>query len=197
MDTSAPSFRSLTAKLTRLQYTAIIKDESEDGGTISLLKMKGKDIRVLVEIAHPAERYLAFGERKLEVYNPKAATVQEVDLGKERGLVDQFLLLGFGIPGRELSKNYAVRYGGEEKIGDQKASRLDLTPKSSKVLEHYNKVQLWIADPGGYPVRQKLVEPSGNYWQFTYSSVKLNAPLSAAQLQLKLPPNVKREYPQR
>ena len=31
-----------------------------------------------------------------QIYYPKSNTVEEYDLGKERAMIDQFLLLGFG-----------------------------------------------------------------------------------------------------
>ncbi|MFN7925397.1 MAG: hypothetical protein U0Q16_35185 [Bryobacteraceae bacterium] len=197
MDASAAGFRSLTANIARVQYTAIIDDKSEDGGNVSLLKTKGKDVRALVEITRPAPRALALNEHKAEVFNPKANTIQEIDLGKQKGMVDQFLLLGFGVGSKELAKNYAIKYVAEEAVAGQKASKLELTPKSGDVLRHVKKIELWVSDPHGYPVQHKFIEPSGNYWLYTWSNVKLNPGLKPEQLQIKAPPNVKREYPQR
>ena len=121
--------------------------------------------------------------------------MEEYDLGKHKSLVEQFLLLGFGGTGKELQKNYAVKYLGEETVDGQKASRIELIPKSAQVKESYNKLELWISSPGGYPVKQKLFQPSGNYSSVTYSDVKWNPELAPDQLALKLPPQVKRIFP--
>jgi outer membrane lipoprotein-sorting protein len=197
MDAASPSFRGVTAQLTRLIHTAVINDDSQETGAFSLLRVKGREPRVLIRIEKPDQRIVALSERKAEIYNPKAAVVQEFDLGKQKGLVDQFLLLGFGVSGKDLRKSYAVKYLGEATVGGQKCSRLDLTPKSGQVKEHFSHIELCIAEPGAYPVRQKLFEPSGNFTDITYENVKLNPSLRPDDLALNLPKNVKREFPQR
>jgi outer membrane lipoprotein-sorting protein len=58
-------------------------------------------------------------------------------------------------------------------------------------------MEIWMAEDGSLPVQQKVVLPSGNYTMFTYSNIKYNPPLTDEDLSLKLPKNVKREYPQR
>jgi outer membrane lipoprotein-sorting protein len=196
MDAAAESFRGISAKISRVMHTAIINDNSTDGGTFRMIK-KGKDVRVLIQLDRPEPKSIAFDTRTAQIFNPKTNTVQVIDLGKQKSLVEQFLLLGFGSSGKELSKNYEIKYLGEESISSQKASRLELTPKSAKVREHYSKIELWIAANGGHPVQQKLNEPSGNYMLMTYIDIKLNPALTASELELKLPPDVKREYPQR
>jgi outer membrane lipoprotein-sorting protein len=197
MDQAAPGFRGMTARIDRVMHTAIINDDSADSGTIAMMRGKGKDVRVLLDFTRPERRAIAFNSKTAEVFNPKINTVQIFDLGKQKSLVEQFLLLGFGASGKELVRAYNIRYVGEEAVGKAKASRLELTPKSDKVREHYTKIELWIASEGGHPVQQKLYEPSGNYMRMTYSDIKLNPGLEAAKLQLTLPADVKREYPQR
>jgi len=197
MDAAAPGFRGLTARISRITYTAVIKDSSEEQGQISLLRVKGKDIRVLTEITRPDHKFFTIGDGKVEIYTPKIATVQEIDLTRHKSLMEQFLLLGFGASGKDLVKSYSVRMAGSETIAGVKASHLELIPKSAQVKSHYNRIDLWIADPGGYPVRQKLNEPSGNYLMVTYSDIRLNPDLKPAELRLKLPAGVKREYPQK
>jgi len=197
MDSSAPSFRGVTAQLKRLTHTAVINDDSVETGSFSLLKAKGREPRVLIHIEKPDERLVALNERKAEIYNPKAQVVQEFDLGKQKGLVDQFLLLGFGVSGKDIRKSYEVKYVGEDAVSGQACSRLELTPRSPQVKEHFNRIELCIAESGGYPVRQKLIEPSGNFTDIMYSGVKLNPAIQADELALKLPKNVKREFPQR
>lgn len=197
MDAAAPAFRGVSARLSRLTHTAVINDDSHESGSFSLLKNKGRDPRVLIRIEKPDQRLVALNERTAEVYNPKAAVVQQFDLGKQKGLVDQFLLLGFGVSGKDIRKSYAVTFQGEAAVAGQKCSQLELIPKSGQVKEHFNRIELCIAEPGAYPVRQKLIEPSGNFTDITYSDVKVNPALRPDDLALKLPKNVKREFPQR
>ncbi len=197
MDTAAPQFRSMTARMDRLNHVAVIDDNSNETATIRVLRIKAKDIRVALEFTKPDNKQVGISERKVEVYYPKSNKVEEWDLGKYKSMVDQFILLGFGTSGKDLQKAYKAKFLNEDSIASQKCMRIELDPKDPKVKQHYSKFELCIADPGGYPVLQKLIEPSGNYTTITYSDIKLNADLRLETMSLKFPAGVKREYPQR
>ena len=197
MDQNGPSFKSLTGNLNALNYTKVIDDKAEESGTIAVKKNKPKDVQFLVDFTKPDPRTVSFRGRKAEIFYPKIKTVQEYDLGKQSNMVESFLLLGFGATGKDLASNYDVKYVGEETINGQKASHLELIPKSADTRKSLSKLELWMSEDGTYPVRQKIYDPSGNYRVFTYSDVKVNPALSADAVTLKLPSGVKREYPQR
>jgi len=197
MDAAAPQFRSMTARMDRLTHVAVIDDNSNETATMRVLRIKAKDIRVALDFTKPDVKQVGINDRKVEVYYPKTNTVQEWDLGKYKSLVDQFILLGFGTSGKDLQKAYTVEYLKEDSVAGQKCSRIELQPKDSKVKQHYTRFELCIAAPGGYPVLQKLIEPSGNFTAITYSDIKLNVALRPESLALDLPAGVKREYPQK
>jgi outer membrane lipoprotein-sorting protein len=196
MDSAAPKFVSMTANVSRDSYTKVIEDHSVASGTFALKKGKGGDLQMRMDITSPDPASYAFHGKKAETYLPKINTVREYDLGKYSDLVDQFLLLGFGASGKELQAKYDVNVLGEETVAGQKTYHLELIPKSEKIRHTYSKMELWMAENGDYPVQQKIIEPSGNYLLVTYKDVKLNVPLTKDQLNLQLPKNVKREYPQ-
>ena len=129
------------------------------------------------------------------MYLPKAQTVQEYDVSKYKGLVDQFLLLGFGSTSKELATAYTVSYGGLETINNEKATRIELVPKSQDLLAHLKRVDLWISDASGVPLQQKLFSSGNDYDVATYSNTKINPNIPDAALKLNLPKGVKREYP--
>lgn len=192
MDQNAPKFTGLSADLTRVTYTKVIDEKTTETGSMSL-KKQGRELKVLIDFVKPDVKTVAFQGRKAEVYYPKLKTVQEYDIGKQRGLVDQFLLVGFGTTGKDLKANYAIKYVGEESIGGKKAYKLELTPSSDQIKDKLRGMELWISDSGSYPVQQKFIQPSGDYYLFTYSGVKLNPQLSDDALKLNLPKGVKRE----
>jgi outer membrane lipoprotein-sorting protein len=196
MNQAAPSFRQMTADIKKVDYTAIINDTSVESGSI-WIRRDGKQMEMRTEITTPDAKMAGIHDDTAEVYYPKINTVQIYDLGKMRGLVDQFLLLGFGTTGKDLQANYLIRQGGEAAIEGQTATRLDMTPKSPKVLESYKLVQMWIPNGSAYPVRIRLVQPSDNYYEVTYSNLKLNPNLPARNFRLQLPANVHKEYPQK
>jgi outer membrane lipoprotein-sorting protein len=198
MDQSAGAFNSMSANLRKVQHTEVINDNSEESGTILLKREKGaRDLTSLVNFTKPDNRTIALRDKKAEIYYPKMNTVQEYNLARYSDLVDQFMLVGFGTAGKELAANYDIKLVGEENVAGKAAVKLELTPKTAARRQQLKRFDLWVADGGAYPVQQRFVQPSGDYTMFTYSDVKLNAPVSDEALRLKLPKNVKREHPQR
>ncbi len=196
LDAAAATFKSLRADIVRVKYTAILDDRSEESGSMAILR-SGKDMRARILITKPNERAVSFQGDEVEIFYPKINTVQIFDVGKNRGLIDQFLLLGFGSSGKDIAKAYNVKVAGQEKIHGIDTTKIVLTPKSAKVRESLKSVEMWIPDGQAYPVRQKFVEPSDDYMEVTYRNSKVNPGLTPADLKLDLPPGVKREYPQK
>jgi len=196
MDREAATFHQMTANLIRTDYTAVLQDTSVESGTV-YMRRSGRKMEMRTEITKPEPKSAAFHDDTGEVYYPKINTVQIYNLGGNQALIDQVLLLGFGTTGKLLLSNYELKVGGEETIDGRSTTRLDMAPKSQKVLANFKLIQMWIPDNVGYPVRLRMVEPSGNYYQFTYSDVKLNPNLPASIFRLQLPANVKKEYPQK
>jgi outer membrane lipoprotein-sorting protein len=80
-------------------------------------------------------------------------------------------------------------------VNGEKATRLKLVPKSAKILEQIKNVELWIPLNAGHPVQQKVIQPGGDYYLFTYSDLKLNPGLPPDAFRLKLPADVHKEFP--
>lgn len=197
MDKSAAEFSSLTARVKKTGYTAVIKEPSTETGTFMIKRLKAGDVRVRMEIEKPDERSLALSRKKYEVFLPKINTVQEYDLGQYGKLVDQFMLLGFGTPVKEITKSYDMVVTGTDTIEGRQATRVELRPKAANVKEHLKLVEMWIPLNDGNPIQQKFLQPSGDYTQSTYTDVKVNPLLKDTDVQLTLPKNVKREKPQK
>lgn len=201
MDDASRKIFAVKARITKASYTAVIDDTTVEKGAMWMArerKGRGKPkVRMRIEFTEPDPRSVAFAGNKAEIYYPKIKTVHEYDLGKHKALVESFLLLGFGSSGKDLAKDYEIRLAGEEEVEGTPAWKLELTPKSKKAREKIVKVELWLAKKGAYPVRQRFHAPSGDTTTITYTEVELNPKLTRADLELKLPAGVKREYPQR
>jgi outer membrane lipoprotein-sorting protein len=133
----------------------------------------------------------------LQVYYPKTKRVEIYDLGKRGAQVDQFLLLGFGISGKELQKSYSIKATGTDTIGGKPATKLELIPKSKDALEYLKKVELWIPPNQSYPVQEKIYKNSQDYILINYSDVRINPGLTDKELELSVPPGVTKVYPQK
>lgn len=198
MDRAATGFKGLTADLRKDSYNAVISDSTIDSGTLVLKRPKPHDIRMLFAVKEPDPKTVAVNGRKAEIYYPKANTVEEYDLGKYKSMVDEFLLLGFGNTSKELLSSYSVTLGGPETVGNEKATRLVLVPKSKEMLKNLTKVELWISDANGMPLQQKFYWPgTGDYMLATYSNMKVNPALPDSAVTPNWPKDVTRVYPQK
>ena len=195
MDKSAPAFKAMSGNISQSNYTKVLDETTTETGQISLKKVGPKDLAVLIDFTKPNPRTVAFRGRKAEIYYPKLKSVQEYDLGKRSDLLDQFLLVGFGTTGKDLKANYTVKLLGDETVGGQKTHRLELTPGESVRIEKLQKLELWVSADGAYPVQQKFIQRSGDYYLITYTDVQLNPQLGDEAFKLNLPKGVKREFP--
>src|ERR1700723_4538124 len=101
LDRSAKDFHSLSADVERTKVTVVVNDKSVEDGT---LLVRGD--KMLLEMKGPSARTILRTGDSLYVYTPGLNRVEEYNLGKNRTMVDQFLLLGFGPSGKELEKSY-------------------------------------------------------------------------------------------
>ena len=197
MDQAAAKFKGLQADMEEISHTAVINEDSVTVGTIAVKRPKPYDIRVLFDLKPPNPRKVMIAGTKAAIYYPGINTVQEWDLGKDRSLVEQFMLLGFGSNSKDLESAYSIRLGGPETVAGQESTRIELIPKSQDVLAHLKRVDLWISDTMGIAVQQKLYETGGDYLLATYTNIKLRPNLPDSAVKLDLPKSVKREYPQK
>lgn len=194
MDQAAATFKDFSADLSRIHHVAVINEDTPDSGTILIKRPKPHELLLRVDIKMPDPVQLAFDGHKAEVFYPKIPVEDVYDIGRYKKEADQLLLLGFGTTSKDLASGYTVMLGGSDMINGQKATRLDLTPKSDEM--HLTKVELWISDETGLPVQQKLYFPGGEYNLATYTNVKVNSNLPNSALLLKVPAGTKIEHPQ-
>lgn len=192
MDNSAKDFRSLTADIEHVKYTAVVKDTSTESGQI----LVRHDQKMRIEITKPDTRTILRTGDSLFLYNPKINRVEEYDLGKNRALVDQYVRLGFGTKGEDLRKSYLVTVLGEEELDHRKTILLELTPKSDQVRSQIIRIQMWIDEASWLPIQQKFFEAgSGDYVLFHYSNMMKNLKISDAKFKQDWPKNVEKVKP--
>lgn len=192
MDNSAADFRSLSADLEHIKYTDVVKDTSTETGKIFVRR----DQKMRIEFAKPDPRTILRTGDSLFVFNPKINRVEEYNLGKNRSLVDQYVLLGFGTKSQQLRKSYDITLTGEEEIDHKKALLLALTPKSEEVRKQITKIQMWIDPASWLPVQQKFFEAgSADYFLFRYTNMMKNLKINDVRFKQDWPKNVSRVKP--
>ena len=195
MDTTAAAFRSAEVNLVADQYTAVVSETETQKGKV-YFRRRDHDMQMAMDITDPDKKYVLYTNGKVQLYQPKIDQVTEYDAGKKRSDIDSFLVLGFGGSGRELLKNYNVKYAGTEAVGGVQAAKLELVPKSQSVLNNIARILLWIDPARGISVQQQFFQPSGDYRLAKYSEIKLNEKISDDVFKLKTTGKTKVVSPQ-
>jgi outer membrane lipoprotein-sorting protein len=174
LDESAKDFRSLSANVERTTVTVVVNDRSTEDGT---LLVRGD--KMLLQLNPPDSKTILRNGDTISIYTPGLKQVQEFNLGKNRDLADEFLLLGFGTSGKNLQKGFEIKFAGEDKIGDNKDVELDLTPRSASVAQQYPKIQIWLNETTWLPDQQQFTQSgSGDYLTVRYAKMVRNPQIS-------------------
>lgn len=192
MDKEAKGFHSLTADVERTKVTVVVNDKSTESGQIYV---HGDKMRI--DLTAPAPRTILRNGDNLFLYNPGLNRVEEFDLSKNRALVDQFLLLGFGTSGRELEKGYLITLLGEETLDNKKVVLLELTPKSDRIRNQIAKIHLWLDESSWLSVQQKFFETGTNdYFIIHYTNIIRNARIHEVHFKPHWPKGTQKVHPQ-
>jgi len=192
MDRSAEDFRSLTAALDHVKYTAVVKDTSMESGEIYVRK----DSKLRIDFVAPDPRTIIRNGDNLYIYTPKINRVEAYNIGKNRVLADQYLALGFGTRVESLKKSYDVSLSGEEELDGHKMALVELVPRSDEVRKQIAKIVMWVDEASWLPVQQKFMEAgSGDYFLSRYKNVMKNLKIGDGKFKADWPKGTKIEKP--
>jgi len=192
LDSAAKDFHSLSADVERTKVTVVVNDRSTETGAILVHGDK-----MLLEMRAPDARTILRTGDNIYIYNPGLKRVEEYNLGKNRALFDQYLLLGFGTKGSELQKHYLVTLLGEPTLDDKRTLELELTPKSEEVRNQISKIQIWFDESSWLPVQQQFFETgSGDYFIIRYSKTVRNPGLGESSFKPRWPKGTEKVKPQ-
>jgi outer membrane lipoprotein-sorting protein len=192
MDKSARDFHSLTADIEHVKYTAVVQDASTETGQIFVRR----DEKMRIEFSKPDTRTILRTGDSLFVYTPKINRVEEYNLGKNRAMVDQYILLGFGTRIDNVKKSYLIAVSGEEELDQRKTVVIELTPKSDEIRSQISKIQMWIDESSWLPIQHKFFEVgSGDYILIHYTNLMKNLKIGDARFKQDWPKSVSRVKP--
>ena len=172
MNDAGKRLRSLSANIEYTKVTVLVNDKSTEEGR--LFFRKGKTPVVRIEMERPESKVVLFKKNRAEIYLPKINQVQEYDLVQKSGLVEEFLLLGFGAETGDLRKSYTIKYVKEEEIGGEDTALLELTPIKPSLASQLAKIDMWVSEDSWMPAQEQFFEPSGDYMLARYTAVKVN-----------------------
>jgi outer membrane lipoprotein-sorting protein len=192
LDGQADNFKSLSANVERTKVTVVVNDKSTDTGTILVHGDK-----MLLQMKPPDERTVLRSGDSLFVYTPGLKRVEEYNLGKNRALVDEFMLLGFGTKGSQLKESYQVTLAGDPTVDNVKTVELELLPKSQGVKNQFSKIDIWFDPATWLPVQQQFFETgSGDYSLVHYSNVVKNPQIPDSEFKPHWPKGTEKIKPQ-
>jgi len=188
MDRSSLAFKWMTASVQKTAYTAVIDESTTESGKIMVLRARPHELKLRFDFEPPDAKQVAIDGTRAEVYYPKTNSTQTVVIGKQsKPMVEQLLLLGFGSTSQELQSAYTIRLLGPDTAAGEPSQRLELTPRDKEMLQHFRKIEIWIADSSGIAVQQKFYEPGKNYNLAVFTHIDLQTRVSEADLKLKIP----------
>lgn len=175
MDAAAAQFRSAEADFTWDQYQKVVNETDTQKGKIYYRRTSKGDTQMAADIQAPDQKYLLFTEGKIRLYQPKIQQVNEYDAGKNRAEAETFLVLGFGGRGHDLGQQFEVKFDGNEDVDGIKTAKLELTPKSDRVKNMFDKIIVWVDATRSVSLKQQAFEPSGDYRLCHYTNIKVNS----------------------
>jgi outer membrane lipoprotein-sorting protein len=177
MDNAAAGFRSAEADLLWEQYQKVVDETDTQKGKI-YFRRTNRETQAAIHITSPDTKYVLYTEGKVRLYQPKIDQVTEHDASKNKEAAESFLALGFGGRGHDLLRQYDVKLGGNEAVDGMQTTKLELTPKSPRVRNMFDKIILWIDPQRDVSLQQQFLEPSGDYRTTRYMNIKLNGKIS-------------------
>lgn len=192
LDRSAKDFHSLSANVERTTVTVVVNDHSTETGS---LQVRGD--KMLLRMNPPDSRTVLRNGDNIYIYTPGLKQVQEFNLGKNRDLADEFLLLGFGTTGTDLEKGFDIKLVGEDTLDGKKDVELELTPKSAAVLKQFSKIQIWLDETSWLPDQQQFTENgSGDYLTVRYTKMLRNPNIPDSEFKPHWPKGTEKIKPQ-
>ncbi|NDQ55855.1 MAG: outer membrane lipoprotein carrier protein LolA [Acidipila sp.] len=193
LDHAAKGFHSVSGDVERTKVTVVVNDHSTESGQIFVRR----DDKMRIELTKPDVRTILRNGDTLWVYVPKTKRLEEYNLGKQKGLVDQLLLLGLDSSGGDLKKHYLLTVLSEPTLDGKKTVLLELTPKDEKIRNQIARIHLWIDTSNWLALQQKFFETgSEDYFIIHYSNLVRNLKLPDSKFKQDWPKDVHRIKPQ-
>jgi hypothetical protein len=86
------------------KVTVIVDDRDVSSGKLYYMRA-GREPRLKIEFSKPLVRSLLIDKGKGVLFTPKTNEADEYSLGSKANAVNQFMALGFGQSGEDLTKN--------------------------------------------------------------------------------------------
>jgi outer membrane lipoprotein-sorting protein len=193
MDAAASGFRTAQAQLDSQQYQKVVDETDTQSGEVYFSR-RGGALQMKLNISKPDEKYVLVKDGKAQLYQPSIDQLTEYSLNSSQNDEGMFSL-GFGGRGHDLLKSFHVKLAGSETIDGVATEKLELVPKSPKVLNMFSRITIWIDPKRDVSLQQQFDEPSGDWRKAHYTNIKLNSRIPENVFTLKTTPKTQVVHP--
>jgi outer membrane lipoprotein-sorting protein len=123
----------------------------------------------------------------LKLFQPKIKQLTVYDARTKRTEVESLMNIGFGSRSDDILNSYEVKMEAWETVDGVKTARLNLVPKNDKLKASVSNIILWLDPQRDISVKQKFIEPGGNYRLTHYTDIEINGKISNDVFELKTP----------
>jgi dipeptidyl aminopeptidase/acylaminoacyl peptidase len=192
LDAAAGRFKSAQADIVwENVQTAPVQDTDTQLGT-AVFQRKAGQISAALHISsdndRPVAKDIVYAEGTLKFYDPMQNRLSVFKAEANRAAFESLLTLGFGASGAEMEKSWVVTQTGSDVVGGVKATKFELLPRDQGVRKSVAKATLWMDLERGVALKQRFDDPSGNYREVTYKSLKVNKSVPEDSFEIKTAP---------
>ncbi len=175
MDAASAKFQSAEANVRKEQYEKVVRDTTEQNGTVYFLRTKtGTEMGLVL-----GPKYVHFANGKGEMYDSVAKKTTAFSAGQDRARVESFLTLGFGGSGRDLERAWTIDMQGDETIDGTPTVKLNLVPKDASVAGTFTHILIWVDPTRSLSLKQEYFTPEGDTQTSYYTHIRYNTPVDA------------------
>jgi outer membrane lipoprotein-sorting protein len=186
LDKSAADFQTLQADIKNTKYTKVVDDTSVENGKLWFCRDR-RGNKITIEFEKPSRREILIANGMVSIFYPKINKLDEYPFGSDtlQNRAELGLLAGVGSSGQTLLKTYTIQYLGEEKVNGKKTLKMVMTPRSTAAKSFFSTQEVWLDSEHWLPVREKLVESSGDYLTIDFDHVEKNKRISDKVFRIK------------
>lgn len=201
MDAASAKFTSAQADLRQELFTKVVHDTETQTGQIYFLRKAGANqmgMKILPPDAAPGAQpaqVIEFKDGILRIFNPGTNQVDEFSAkGKNQGLAETMMTVGFGGSGTDLAKAWTITDEGPESISDGKqpvkTEKLDLVSNDPAIRNNFSHITIWVDPARDVSLKQVFIlasggVPTGDTRTAYFTNIRLNQPLDAAPFAIK------------
>ena len=190
MNAASAKFTSAQADLRQELFTKIVQDTQTQTGQIYVLRKSGNTqmgMKMFPADAKPGAQpiqVVEFKDGKLRMLNTSTRQIEQFTTsGKNQGVAETVMTLGFGGSGTDLAKAWNITDLGTEKISDGgnqvETEKLDLVSKDEGIRKNYSRITVWIDPARGVSLKQLFYDasggtPTGDTRTVYYTNIRLN-----------------------